>query len=410
MFGWSTISFATVSSVQSSSYTLRWRLKSLFGSDEDSLLKLLARVHKFFTAVQVGPEPDENAVSYPDDASTDPKGMAVEFRYALAFQALKSLTECRIGSNVTFNYSGSKAKQPAINDISFSILPGQLIVIVGANGSGKTSMVKLLTRVHEPNTGTIIIDGHSAEHFKHFDLREATAVLSQDHTLFGGVSIAEDVGLGRWKAQQRRELIEQALHLGGATHLLSKLNAGSDTVLSPVQTKELGYQITNGPLKRMHDKIEKESSVSGGEKQRLVAYVYIFVGLCPIADKPARARTFMRMNTGNVKLVVVDEPSAAMDPAGEFELFKHLREARQGKTMIFITHRFGHLTKHADAIFCMKDGELVERGTHAELVARKGEYYNLYNIQAQAFAAEVSNSGGNEVGEAATAPRLDISS
>jgi ABC-type multidrug transport system fused ATPase/permease subunit len=94
----------------------------------------------------------------------------------------------------------------------------------------------------------------------------------------------------------------------------------------------------------------------------------------------------MRMKTGNVKLVVVDEPSAAMDPAGEFELFKHLREARQGKTMIFITHRFGHLTKYADVIFCMKDGELVERGTHTELVARKGEYFNLYNVQAQAFA------------------------
>jgi ABC-type transport system involved in cytochrome bd biosynthesis fused ATPase/permease subunit len=95
------------------------------------------------------------------------------------------------------------------------------------------------------------------------------------------------------------------------------------------------------------------------------------------------------MYTGQIKLVVVDEPSSAMDPEGEFELFKHLREARGGKTMIFITHRFGHLTRHADAILCMKDGELVEQGTHAELVAKKGEYFNLYNIQAQAFASDV---------------------
>jgi ABC-type multidrug transport system fused ATPase/permease subunit len=96
----------------------------------------------------------------------------------------------------------------------------------------------------------------------------------------------------------------------------------------------------------------------------------------------------MRMNTGNVKLVVVDEPSAAMDPAGEYELFKNLREARAGKTMIFITHRFGHLTKHADLILCMKDGRLAEQGTHAELITRKGEYFNLYNVQAQAFTSD----------------------
>jgi ABC-type multidrug transport system fused ATPase/permease subunit len=100
-----------------------------------------------------------------------------------------------------------------------------------------------------------------------------------------------------------------------------------------------------------------------------------------------RARTFMRMNTGTVRLVVVDEPSSAMDPAGEYELFKRLREARQGKTMIFITHRFGHLTKHADLILCMKEGKLVEQGTHAELIAMEGEYFDLYNIQAQAFTS-----------------------
>jgi ABC-type multidrug transport system fused ATPase/permease subunit len=103
---------------------------------------------------------------------------------------------------------------------------------------------------------------------------------------------------------------------------------------------------------------------------------------------PPSSRTFMRMITGNVRLAVVDEPSSAMDPAGEYELFKRLREARQGKTMIFITHRFGHLTKHADLILCIKEGKLVEQGTHTELVALKGEYFELYNIQAQAFVVD----------------------
>jgi ABC-type multidrug transport system fused ATPase/permease subunit len=135
-------------------------------------------------------------------------------------------------------------------------------------------MVKLLTRAYEPTSGLIKIDGRPANHFKRCDLREATALLSQDHVIFRGVSIAEDVGLGRWTAQNRREIIEEALHLGGADDLISKLKAGSDTILNPARTKDLAYQITSGPLKRIHDSLEKESSVSGGEKQRLVAYVW----------------------------------------------------------------------------------------------------------------------------------------
>jgi ABC-type multidrug transport system fused ATPase/permease subunit len=94
----------------------------------------------------------------------------------------------------------------------------------------------------------------------------------------------------------------------------------------------------------------------------------------------------MRITDPQVKLVIVDEPSAAMDPPGEFELFKNLREAREGRTMVFITHRFGHLVKHADLILVMKEGELVESGTHEELIGKNGEYFELYNIQAQAFA------------------------
>jgi len=83
--------------------------------------------------------------------------------------------------------------------------------------------------------------------------------------------------------------------------------------------------------------------------------------------------------------VVVDEPSSALDPEGELELFDNLRKTRDGKTMVFVTHRFGHLTKYADLIICMKDGRVVESGTHQELVELDGEYSNLYKIQAKAF-------------------------
>jgi ABC-type multidrug transport system fused ATPase/permease subunit len=110
----------------------------------------------------------------------------------------------------------------------------------------------------------------------------------------------------------------------------------------------------------------------------------------------------MRFKTGKIKLLSVDEPSSALDPRGEFELFERLRQTGEGKTMIFVTHRFGHLTKYADMIMwvshlifcsegltpqdrCMKEGKVIELGTHKDLMARDGEYASLYNVQAQAF-------------------------
>ncbi|KAL0057220.1 hypothetical protein AAF712_016150, partial [Marasmius tenuissimus] len=105
-----------------------------------------------------------------------------------------------------------------------------------------------------------------------------------------------------------------------------------------------------------------------GERQRLVA-----------------SRTFMRFNSNKVKFVAADEPTAALDPEGELELFTRLREERKGKTMLFITHRFGPLVKHADRIICMKEGKIVEFGDHGTLMELKGEYFKMYSIQARAF-------------------------
>ncbi|KAJ7932751.1 P-loop containing nucleoside triphosphate hydrolase protein [Mycena leptocephala] len=119
---------------------------------------------------------------------------------------------------------------------------------------------------------------------------------------------------------------------------------------------------------------EKGHEISGGERQRVAA-----------------SRTFMRLTSGTVKLIIADEPSSNLDPQGEWELFKNLMDERQGKTVVFVTHRFGHLTKQADLILCMKNGRLVEQGTHDELMAlegdhgERGEYFKLYEIQARAF-------------------------
>jgi len=166
------------------------------------------------------------------------------------------------------------------------------------------------------------------------------------------------------------EKTKQAAELGGAADFIGKMEEGfEETVDQQDDVFSSRFPVLPGPLKDVYSKLSKKSDVSGGEKQRLVA-----------------SRTFRRILSGKMRLVLVDEPTSAMDPEGEFMLFERLRAMKGENTMVFVTHRFGHLTKHADLILCMKDGELVESDTHRELIVKAGEYYKLYNIQAQAFS------------------------
>jgi ABC-type multidrug transport system fused ATPase/permease subunit len=153
---------------------------------------------------------------------------------------------------------------------SHLVLP-LLIGTRGENGSGKSTLTKLLTRQHEPSTGTLHIDGQPARAFKRAALREATAALSQEHDLFAGLSVADDVALGHWHARERSALVADSLHLGGAAPVVAKLAAGADTVLRPRDTKGCVGLASGHALWGVYDKLEKSASVSGGELQRLVA-------------------------------------------------------------------------------------------------------------------------------------------
>ncbi|KAG1794733.1 P-loop containing nucleoside triphosphate hydrolase protein [Suillus variegatus] len=270
--------------------------------------------------------------------------------------------------NVSFNYPGAKSERDALKDVSFSIKAGQLVVIVGANGSGKSTILKLLTRYYDTTSGTVLIDGNPIQDYRIADLRSVTASLTQEHTLFP-LSMSENIGIGSPSSVANLDKIAQAAKLAGAQDVIENFTDGYDTVLEPVKTAQISLTGRgNEDLKKEYEKMEKTTNVSGGEKQRLVA-----------------SRTFMRMLSEDIKFVIVDEPSSALDPGGEYELFKQLREARKGKTMIFVTHRFAHLTKFADLILCMKGGSVIEMGTHQELLNHQGEYAHLYNVQAQAF-------------------------
>ncbi|KAJ7025386.1 P-loop containing nucleoside triphosphate hydrolase protein [Mycena alexandri] len=236
---------------------------------------------------------EDGTLEYPVTDVSDKVGMSIDLR------------------NVSFSYPGAKSTKKALDDVTFSIKSGQLVVLVGANGSGKSTIVKLLAHP-----------------------------LPKTYHLYP-LSLAENIGLGYPSQSSNMDMIRDAARKGGADGFVSKLKQGYSTVLDP-KTIQL-------PLAKEAEKFEKSADISGGERQRVVAS----------------------------KLTIADEGSSALDPEGEWELFKNLREEREGKTMIFVTHRFGHLTKYADVILCMKDGRLVE--------FRDGEYFKLYDVQAKAF-------------------------
>ncbi|KAJ7215595.1 P-loop containing nucleoside triphosphate hydrolase protein [Mycena pura] len=358
-----TFSMASIAIMQQYSTSLNYALQMLFW-DVRQVGKYVTDIKVLYEAAEIQNQIVDGTVEYPrpaNEADTS-KGMDIELR------------------NVSFAYPGDKAKENALRDVSLRIPAGSLAVIVGANGGGKSTIIKLLARMYDvaPGSGAVVIDGLPIQDYTLASLRQAYALLAQDHRLYP-LPLAENIGLGYPEKVDDREMVMQAARDGGAAELLSKFKDGVETNLEPVTTA-YGYQLDDDKhktLKTVLGKLEKTTEVSGGEKQRLVS-----------------SRTFMRFQTGKVKLLCVDEPSSALDPKGEFELFERLRAARAGKTLLFVTHRFGHLTKHADIIICMKAGKVAELGTHQELMALDGEYASLYNVQAQAFTApEVAASG-----------------
>ncbi|TFK24505.1 P-loop containing nucleoside triphosphate hydrolase protein [Coprinopsis marcescibilis] len=352
VFNPSRFTISSIAIFQQSSQTLRWTLIEIF-THSDQFRRDVAAIKTLYQASEIKNSVVGGKLAYPvvSEKGVSPPGMGFELR------------------NINFAYPGSKSIEKALISINLKIRAGNVVVIVGGNGSGKSTLLRILSRMYDPSSGEFLIDGNLAKDYTLADLRRATTILSQENKLYP-LSLGENIGLGCVESITDMDMVRDAAVMGGAEKVIAKLADGYDTVLDPmIATDSINIPGSdNHPLKQIMNKLDKKINVSGGERQRIVA-----------------ARSFMRMRSKTIKFVAVDEPSSALDAEGELQLFNQLLEAREGKTLIFVTHRFGHLTKFADMILCMKDGRVAETGRHEELMLLNGEYAKLYKIQADAF-------------------------
>ena len=250
------------------------------------------------------------------------KGLAIEFR------------------NVSFTYPGKEV--PALRNLSFKIDSGEAIALVGRNGAGKTTLVKLLTRLYDPDDGEILMAGRNIKDYDLADLRAQVGVIFQDYVTYY-MSAQDNIGVGQLDEMANLELVQQAAEKSGADVVVGKLKNGYDTML--------GRWFNEG------------TQLSGGEWQKI-----------------ALARAFIR----DARVLVLDEPTSSLDARAEYEVFAQFRELTEGKTAIFISHRFSTV-RLADRIFVIEDGILQEQGSHEELMALDGRYAELFNLQANAY-------------------------
>ncbi|THH16785.1 hypothetical protein EW146_g3903 [Bondarzewia mesenterica] len=354
------VSLASLNLIQQTSSSFSFTISS-FLNQVGSISERLASLRQLYEVANIPNRVQDGRVPFPENPQTVHAGVSLEFRH------------------VSFQYAGSE--DYALRDVSFKMEPGQLCVIVGANGSGKSTILKLIARIYDPLEGEILLDGRNIKTLRLADLRRALAILFQDYSHFP-LSIKDNIALGDPENAADEDKVREAARLGGALEFIERLPEGFDTYLErpvrdlysalPEGTKTLfGRSVDYGGMRGlMHGDSPNSVVLSGGQMQRL-----------------AVSRTFMRSSVSDPKvgLLLFDEPSASLDPTAEHDLFARLRQLRGNKTMVFSTHRFGSLTRHADMILYMNDSIVEEVGTHDELLKREGEYARLWHLQAQAF-------------------------
>ena len=242
--------------------------------------------------------------------------------------------------DVGFIYPG--AERWAVRHLSFTLHAGEVVALVGENGAGKTTLVKLLTRLYDPDEGRILLDGHDLREYDLEALRGNMGVIFQDFVRYN-LSASDNIAVGRIAYRDDHPRIAQAASRSQADGVIAKL---------PGQYEQMiGKRFKNGV------------ELSGGEWQKI-----------------AIARAYMR----EAEVLILDEPTAALDARSEFEVFRRFKELSEGKTAILISHRFSSV-RMADRILVLADGKVEAAGTHEELVAQAGRYAELFELQAAGY-------------------------
>jgi len=243
--------------------------------------------------------------------------------------------------DVSFSYAGAKEK--ALSNISLQIKPGESLALVGENGSGKTTLIKLLTRLYDPTGGRILLDGLDLQQWDVEALRQRVGVIFQDFGRYQ-FSVGENIGAGDVRHIDDKARWKEAATTGLAAPFIEDMPDSYET--------QLGRWFKGG------------RELSGGQWQKV-----------------ALSRAFMR---SDADILVLDEPTAAMDASSEAEVFEHFRTASRSKMTILISHRFSTV-RAAAQIIVIHQGKILERGTHESLLAEDGQYAHLFNLQAKGY-------------------------
>jgi ATP-binding cassette subfamily B protein len=243
--------------------------------------------------------------------------------------------------HVTFTYPGTS--QPAVADVSFELRPGESLALVGENGSGKTTLIKLLTRLYTPDSGGIVLDGLDLAEWQPAALRRRIGVIFQDFARYQ-LKVGENIGAGDVTHFEDERRWREAASLGMAAPFIEELPEAYST--------QLGKWFKDG------------RELSGGQWQKI-----------------ALSRAFMREGAD---LLVLDEPTAAMDARAEAQVFEQFQALARDRMVILISHRFSTV-RMADQILVIEQGRVLERGSHEELMHLGGHYAGLFRLQARGY-------------------------